>query len=192
VPVIKLQFLTELGQALDRLPIEERADILRDYEEYFAAGGENGKSEAEIVAALGSPKLIARELQADYHVRVAEQHGSLRNVWNMLRSAMVLSFLNVILVLPAFVLGLVLLFTGWVVCVSMISTPLIWLANDSVAAPMNYDTFVLYVTLALAGLGLLLTIPFWALSLWFSRGFVDYVKYTLAKWKRGVNHEEVE
>jgi uncharacterized membrane protein len=189
--VIKQQFLNELGQALDRLPIEERADILRDYEEYFAAGMENGKSEAEIVAALGSPKLIARELQTDYHVRVAEQHGSLRNIWNMLRSAMVLSFLNVLLVLPAFILGLVLLFTGWVVCLSMISAPLIWLANDSVA-PMVYNSFVLYVTLALAGVGLLLTIPFWALSRWFSRGFVDYVKYTLAKWKRGVNREEVE
>ncbi len=37
-------------------------DILRDYEEYFIEGAIEGKSEVELIQALGSPKSIANEL----------------------------------------------------------------------------------------------------------------------------------
>ena len=37
-------------------------DILRDYEEYFVDGIIEGKSDMEIISALGSPKSIAKDL----------------------------------------------------------------------------------------------------------------------------------
>ncbi|OHX51210.1 hypothetical protein BB776_03475 [Planococcus salinarum] len=37
------QFLQQLEQALDRLPAEERNDILQDIREYFANGRADGK-----------------------------------------------------------------------------------------------------------------------------------------------------
>ncbi len=41
---------------------KERADILKDYEEHFTFGLEEGKSEEEIVASLGSPAQIAKRV----------------------------------------------------------------------------------------------------------------------------------
>lgn len=56
------QFLQQLEQALERLPAEERNDILQDIREYFANGRADGKSDSEIAAELGSPDAIAQEL----------------------------------------------------------------------------------------------------------------------------------
>ena len=41
---------------------DEINDIIRDYEEYFVNGEIEGKSDLETIAALGSPKSIARDL----------------------------------------------------------------------------------------------------------------------------------
>ena len=41
---------------------DEINDIIRDYEEYFVNGEIEGKSDLDTIAALGSPKSIARDL----------------------------------------------------------------------------------------------------------------------------------
>ncbi|RLQ91460.1 DUF4097 family beta strand repeat-containing protein [Planomicrobium sp. Y74] len=56
------QFLQQLEQALERLPAEERNDILQDIREYFANGRADGKSDSDIALELGSPDAIAKEL----------------------------------------------------------------------------------------------------------------------------------
>lgn len=56
------KFLQQLEQALDRLPAEERNDILQDIREYFANGRADGKSDSDIAAELGAPDAIAKEL----------------------------------------------------------------------------------------------------------------------------------
>lgn len=56
------KFLQQLEQALNRLPAEERNDILQDIREYFANGRADGKSDSDIAAELGSPEAIAKEL----------------------------------------------------------------------------------------------------------------------------------
>lgn len=56
------QFLNELKIALSTLPIDERNDILADIKEYFSNGRDDGKTESDIAASLGSPKEIAAEL----------------------------------------------------------------------------------------------------------------------------------
>ncbi|WP_203247023.1 DUF4097 family beta strand repeat-containing protein [Sporosarcina beigongshangi] len=60
------QFISELEAALKRLPAEERNDILQDIREYFTDGREDGKSESDIAASLGSPANIAEELLGSY------------------------------------------------------------------------------------------------------------------------------
>lgn len=56
------QFLNELELALTGLSADERNDILSDIKEYFTNGREDGKSDSDIAASLGSPKEIAQEL----------------------------------------------------------------------------------------------------------------------------------
>jgi len=57
------EYLHELKESLTtRLAPEELADILRDYESFFAAGLEEGRSEEDIARELGSPAYLARNL----------------------------------------------------------------------------------------------------------------------------------
>lgn len=59
----KTEFLEILKDYLKRdFSESEVNDILRDYEEYFIDGIIEGKSDMEIIAALGSPKSIAKDL----------------------------------------------------------------------------------------------------------------------------------
>ena len=60
------QFIVELETALKRLPKEEKDDILQDIQEYFTDGRQDGKSDSEIAASLGTPEKIAEELLASY------------------------------------------------------------------------------------------------------------------------------
>jgi DUF4097 and DUF4098 domain-containing protein YvlB len=60
------QFLSELENAVARLPEEERNDILQDIREYFENGRQDGKTESDIASELGSPRTIAEELISSY------------------------------------------------------------------------------------------------------------------------------
>lgn len=60
------RFISELEQALKRLPADERNDILQDIREYFLNGRDDGKADEEIAASLGSPAKIAAELLEAY------------------------------------------------------------------------------------------------------------------------------
>lgn len=59
----KKEFLEILKDYLDKyFSDDEVNDILRDYEEYFIDGEIEGKSDIQIIEALGSPKAIVRNL----------------------------------------------------------------------------------------------------------------------------------
>jgi len=66
------QFIQELEQALTRLPEEERKDIIQDIQEYFSNGRDDGKSEQDIAAELGSPSKIADELIGSFDFSQAQ------------------------------------------------------------------------------------------------------------------------
>lgn len=59
----KQTYLDELKWYLNKnLDVAEQADIITDYSEYFDNGIANGRSEAELCAALGAPEKVANEL----------------------------------------------------------------------------------------------------------------------------------
>lgn len=60
------QYLNELMQHLKKLNEKERADIRRDFEEYFENGRQEGKSTTDIITALGSADTIAKDLLTAY------------------------------------------------------------------------------------------------------------------------------
>ena len=57
----KTEYLDLLRYYLDRFPKSMVDDIVRDYEEHFAIGLENGKTEDEISLELGAPFYVAQE-----------------------------------------------------------------------------------------------------------------------------------
>ena len=57
----RTEYLWALDQALaERVPAQERADILRYYQEYFDEAGPEG--EAAVIAELGDPRALAQRL----------------------------------------------------------------------------------------------------------------------------------
>lgn len=57
------EFLTELRKALQgRVSQQTVNDNLRYYEEYILAESHKGKTEAEVIAALGNPRLLAKSI----------------------------------------------------------------------------------------------------------------------------------
>jgi uncharacterized membrane protein len=54
-------FIEQMNGALARLKPEERRDILADFEEHFANGLANGKSEEEVAKELGDPAALAAQ-----------------------------------------------------------------------------------------------------------------------------------
>ena len=61
-PLITLKhFLTSLDQYHVIMSPSDKADIISDYEEHFRVGLENGKTESEIAASLGSPYDVANQ-----------------------------------------------------------------------------------------------------------------------------------
>ncbi len=60
----KEDFLTELEECLvEEIPQAELLDTLNYYRDYFREEELNGKTEEEILASLGSPRLIAHSIQ---------------------------------------------------------------------------------------------------------------------------------
>jgi uncharacterized membrane protein len=80
-------FLSRLKDGLSGLPAEERAEIMADYESYFAEGMAAGRGENDVEASLGDPARLAKELSAEAGLKSWEKE---RNPKNFLRASLAL------------------------------------------------------------------------------------------------------
>jgi uncharacterized membrane protein len=58
-------FMARLWDGLKGLPPQAAAEIVADYKAHFTEGEAAGRTDADIAAALGDPKRLARELRAE-------------------------------------------------------------------------------------------------------------------------------
>lgn len=71
----KAEFLSDLRMALaGRVEADQAAEHVRYYEEYINMQIRMGKSEAEVLAALGSPRLIAKTITSAGQTREREEY----------------------------------------------------------------------------------------------------------------------
>ncbi|POZ62464.1 HAAS signaling domain-containing protein [Chromobacterium alticapitis] len=117
--MIRKAFLSQLEQGLAGLRPETVREILADYEEYFNDALADGRDEAEVVAALGSPQKLARELKAQTHYKQWQEHRSFSNLSRVVVSIAGLGVLNFVLALP-FMIYLLFLTIGYIVSVSFL------------------------------------------------------------------------
>ncbi|MDY0407082.1 DUF1700 domain-containing protein [Virgibacillus sp. 179-BFC.A HS] len=174
----KEQFLRDLDDALKPLSAEEREDIRRDYDEHFVLGKEEGKTEAEIAEALGSPRKIGKEILAVYQVEKAQSKASTGNILRAVWAGIGLGFLNLILVLGPFIALVAVLASGWIAAGSFVLSPLLVLVN-AILYPGTFEWFDLFVSVATAGFGLLLGIFMYFLSKGLVWMFVRYLKWNV-------------
>ncbi len=100
----KKQFLEKLHKNLFGISKDEITDILADFEEYFEIGKERGRSEEDIIISLGNPKQLARQIKAESFIKKAEQNISSSTITKAVFTTIGLSFFNLIVILPVFLI----------------------------------------------------------------------------------------
>lgn len=183
----KNQFLNELSASLKKLPIDEKQDILQDFEEFFAIGLQEGKSEEQITASLGNPEQIARELVATYRIEKVEEKTTASNILKAVWAVIGLGFFNLLIVLAPFLTLVTLLIAGWMVSISLVLSPLLVLINVTMY-PEIFEFFDLFFSTALTGVGLFIGIGMYFASRFMISGLVRYLKYNIRLVKGGMNH----
>ncbi|MGE7639002.1 HAAS signaling domain-containing protein [Peribacillus frigoritolerans] len=182
----KEQFLKQLNASLTRLSLEEREDILQDYEEYFEIGMEEGKSEQEISKSLGNPKQISKELMATYHLGQVEQTTSAGNVMRAVWAVIGLGFFNLVIVLGPFIALIGVVIAGWVSAIAFILTPLGALFNLVLG---NFQLFDLFFALGLCGIGIFIAMGMFVATSALTKGFIRYLKFNASLVKGGLKND---
>ncbi|CAM4106992.1 HAAS signaling domain-containing protein [Lederbergia lenta] len=184
----KYQFVKQLDSSLKKLPAGERLDIVQDFEEHFAIGMEEGKSEEEIANSLGSPRQIAKEIVASYHLEKVETTATTGNIFRAVWAVIGLGFFNLLIVLAPFMTLAAFIIAGWTAGIGFIVSPLLVLI-DVVIAPEIFESFNLFFSLLLAGLGLFIAIGMYFATRALIQGFVRYLKFNVKLVKGGMKHD---
>lgn len=185
--MIKSDFLHELSRHLGGLSLDEREDILQDFEEHFSIGLEKGNTEEQIASALGSPKQIAKEMLASYHLEKVESTATTGNIFRAVWAVVGLGFFNLVIVLGPFIALVGILFAGWVTGSVFIASPLLVLF-DAVIHPGTFVLFELFFSIALSGLGLFITIGMYFATRALMNGFMRYLAFNTRLIKGGLKH----
>ncbi|MHB8065235.1 MAG: HAAS signaling domain-containing protein [Ruminiclostridium sp.] len=90
----KIEFISKLDYSLKGISYEDKKEIIYDYEEHFAIGIEQGKTEEDIAKTLGDPKIIAKQFRNDYFIKKAEHNKSAGNLVSAIFASVGVGFLN--------------------------------------------------------------------------------------------------
>src|SRR4030042_5386490 len=99
----KKDFISKLSTYLGGIPVEERQDVINDFEEHFKEGMAEGRTEEEMADSLGDPKALANQFKANILVSKAEKTTSAINITRAVLATLGLGFFNFIFVLGPFV-----------------------------------------------------------------------------------------
>ena len=184
-------YLKELTRLLRKLPKGERDDVVSDYHEHFIIGIEKGRSEEEIAKALGNPKTVAKQINAEYMVRKAEDKQSAGSIFEAILAAAGLGIFNLIfvavpalivvaLILTLFAVGGVMIFGGILITLSYMFQPLI---PFHLNLPPNqgilgiFEGILIGVGLTILGVGLVGGMAY--LTRWLYGLAIRYLKYNI-------------
>lgn len=181
----KNQYIKKLSTVLQPLTPEERNDILEDYEEHFAAGQEEEKTEEEIAAALGSPEKLGKELLAMYHVSVASSKMTTGNVLRAVWAGIGLGFFNLIIVLGPFLALVGILLGGWAAAIGLTLSPLL-LPVNLIFYPGTFIWSDFFFLLTSCGIGILLGIGSYYMSKGLVWVFLRYLQWNISFVRGGV------
>ncbi|MFD2369896.1 DUF1700 domain-containing protein [Brevibacillus sp. GCM10020057] len=173
------EFIDELDMLLSELPDKERLDILADYTEHFLHGMQRGKSEHEIAEALGSPKVVARELLAGYRIAQANSNATVGNMSRAILATVSLGFFNVLFVLGPFMAIVGVLLSCYGIAVSLLAVPLGMVFHFGIPTLSHERLFLLFGSLASVGLGGMLFIGLLRLTRWMYRLFLRYLQFNV-------------
>jgi uncharacterized membrane protein len=119
----KSEFIEQLKKELSGLPQTEIDDIIRDQEEIIRDALAAGRSEESIIASLGSPAELAKNLRAEIKIEKAKDESKLpakvKGVFGAAGAVLVLAPFNLIFVLGPLIGLFGALFGGWAAAIAI-------------------------------------------------------------------------
>lgn len=112
------EYLKKLAANLRQLPQKERDEILADYAEHFDVASASGKTDAEVIAALGSPKSVAKSCFIEFFQNVDSTElykNKELSIVGLLVGLLILAPMNFIFFLGPFLFGLLALVVLWLI-----------------------------------------------------------------------------
>jgi uncharacterized membrane protein len=106
-------FMQILRNELRNLPKHEVDEIIADYREYISDAIAAGRREEEVIAALGDPLKLAREMKAQANYRQWENDRTLSNLLRVVISVAGLGVMNFLLFFP-FLFYMLMLSVGYI------------------------------------------------------------------------------
>ena len=185
----KKDFFIILEKALINFPQNERSEIMYDYEEHFRFGIESGKTEEEIVFALGDPALIAKQYKANQTIELANTNPSTKNIFGAVLAAVSLGFFNLVIVLGPFIalVGVVfalfasaiaVVVSGLALMIASITAPIF---PGIISVPLNVPLIAITLFgVGTSALGILFFIGVYNVAKYFSIVTIRYLKWNLS------------
>lgn len=171
-------FMQQMGNALARLKADERKDILADFEEHFANGLANGKTEEEVAKELGDPVALAAQYTEGLPEPKAPVTGG--GVARGILAGFALILFDAIIAIPIIAVLFSIWISLWSVVIALLGAALVcfvapflgWLVlvNGLVGAGTFMVGIALLALAVLAGIGMVYV------SKWFFKGLIEYVK----------------
>ncbi len=119
----KVDYINDLRRSLKNVPENELSEILADYEEHFANGRSAGKTESEIIAALGPAKTVAQGYLMNTLIKEVNVAPSTIQRSGLLMQMMVIFLVlapfNFLVLVGPFLVLVALLFAGWAIPITI-------------------------------------------------------------------------
>ena len=126
-------FVAVLREGLKGLPHDVVADIVGDYEAHFTEGETRGRSEAELVDALGDPARLARELGAEIRVRRWQEKRSPAAAVGAVTAFLGLGAIDLLVVLPLVLVVAAILLAFFVTAIGVLCSGMFMLVSPLLA-----------------------------------------------------------
>ena len=174
----KAKFLKDLKEELDSLPKDEIDDIISDYEEYFTLGKKKKRKEEDIAKALGSPKHLAKQLKAEYHVKKAQKEKTIKNTANAALAVTGVALFNIIVVMGPFIGFAAVIVSLYIAALAIIFSGMATIAGGvlvSVHVNVLLGIATSFAGATLGAFGIMFGIGTWYLSKLFIRITIKYL-----------------
>ena len=194
----KLEYLVKLIHSLSKMPNDERDNVVRYYEEYFAEAGP--EHEQAIIEELGPPKKLAAKIMADFAIKNYDSSDisnkakkGVSTIWMIIAAifaspialpiAIAVAEVVIVLIITVFVIFLTFFLTS--ICITLGAIVFLVLSIWSLFQSIPTSVFFFGIALAAVGIGILLGV----FSIWITRLsinlLVKFVRKVLLKKEVG-------
>ncbi len=182
----KRDFINKLSSYLAGVPVEERQDVINDFEDHFKEGVAEGRTEEEIAESLGDPKSLANQFKANILANTAEKTTSAINITRAVLATLGLGFFNLIFILGPFIGIVAVLFSLFASAIALTASGIaVFFASifgplvPQYIAVMINPAVSIFASIGVTLFGILFFVGDIYVVKWIYRLFVRYIKFNV-------------